>query len=106
MLDVANEGCIVLRCQQTFGLEECGWQVQVFRCCTFMCRVAICDDLSWILQDRELLQKLKQRLFDLYYEGKLQAWVDPAQFKGVEGVTNAMEFMLSGQALGKVVISF
>ena len=60
----------------------------------------------WILQDRQLLQQLKQRLFELYYDGKLEAWVDPAQFKGVEAVTDAMEFMLSGQALGKVVISF
>ncbi len=59
-----------------------------------------------LAQDRDLLQKLKQRLFDLYYDGKLEAWVDPAQFKGVAAVTDAMEFMLSGQALGKVVISF
>lgn len=58
------------------------------------------------VQDRELLQKLKERLFELYYSGKLQAWVDPAKFHGVESVTDAMDFMLSGQALGKVVISF
>ena len=58
------------------------------------------------VQDRDLLQKLKQRLFDLYYDGKLEAWVDPTQFKGVAAVPDAMEFMLSGQALGKVVISF
>ncbi|KAK9862321.1 hypothetical protein WJX84_001807 [Apatococcus fuscideae] len=57
-------------------------------------------------KDRELLQKLKERLFDLYYSGKLEAWVDPAKFHGVESVTDAMDFMLSGQALGKVVISF
>ncbi|KAK9867130.1 hypothetical protein WJX84_009160, partial [Apatococcus fuscideae] len=57
-------------------------------------------------KDRDLLQKLKQRLFDLYYSGKLEAWVDPAKFHGVGAVTDAMDFMLSGQALGKVVISF
>ena len=53
-----------------------------------------------------MLQKLKERLFDLYYSGKLEAWVDPAEFHGVDSVSDAMDFMLSGQALGKVVISF
>lgn len=48
----------------------------------------------------------RQRLFDLYEEGQLQAWVDERQFHGVEEVADAIEYMLSGQALGKVVVCF
>lgn len=48
----------------------------------------------------------RRQLFDLYEEGKLQAWVDSRRFHGVEEVSNAIEFMLTGQAIGKVVVSF
>ena len=48
----------------------------------------------------------RQRLFDLYDKGELQAWVDEQHFHGVEQVSDAIEYMLSGQALGKVVVSF
>ena len=48
----------------------------------------------------------RQRLFDLYEKGQLQAWVDERQFHGVEQVSDAVEYMLSGQAVGKVVVNF
>ena len=48
----------------------------------------------------------RQRLFDLYEQGQLHAWVDERQFHGVEQVSDAIEYMLSGQAVGKVVVKF
>lgn len=48
----------------------------------------------------------RRQLFDLYEEGKLQAWVDSSRFHGVEQVSDAIDYMLTGQAVGKVVVSF
>jgi NADPH-dependent curcumin reductase CurA len=48
----------------------------------------------------------RRQLFDLYEEGKLQAWVDSRRFHGVEQVSDAIDYMLTGQAVGKVVVSF
>ena len=52
------------------------------------------------------MNALRQRLYDLYQKGELQAWVDEKQFHGVEQVSDAIEYMLSGQALGKLIVIF
>ncbi len=40
----------------------------------------------------------------LHAQGKLQAWVDEREFVGVESVVDAIEYMLTGEAIGKVVV--
>lgn len=63
------------------------------------------DAAMLCLQDRGALQVAKQRLFDRYYEGKIRALVDDAeQFNGVSRVCDAVDYMLSGKAIGKVVV--
>ena len=55
--------------------------------------------------NRTDIPKYRQELFDLHKQGKLEAWVDEKPFVGVESVADAIEYMLTGQALGKVVVS-
>jgi NADPH-dependent curcumin reductase CurA len=46
------------------------------------------------------------KLLEMYQAGKLQAAVDPAVFRGVEGVVEAVEYLHSGKSSGKVVVRF
>jgi len=46
----------------------------------------------------------KEWLFNQYYSGAVQAWVDPTPFVGLESVADATDFMLSGASIGKVVV--
>lgn len=47
----------------------------------------------------------KQRVLDLHASGELKALVDDKRtFEGLESVSDAIEYMLSGQAVGKVVV--
>jgi len=47
----------------------------------------------------------KQRVLDLYASGELVALVDDKRtFEGLESVADAIEYMLSGAAVGKVVV--
>lgn len=46
------------------------------------------------------------RLLNLYYSNKIKVIVDPAEFKGLESIPNAVEYLLSGKNCGKVVVSF
>lgn len=46
------------------------------------------------------------RLMELYQSGQLQVAVDPTEFRGVEGVVDAVEYLHSGQSSGKVVVKF
>ncbi|MFB2880509.1 zinc-binding dehydrogenase [Floridanema aerugineum] len=46
------------------------------------------------------------RLLNLYYSGKIKVTVDPTEFKGLESIPNAVEYLLSGKNCGKVVVSF
>jgi len=43
-------------------------------------------------------------LFKLYTEGKLKSCVDPTQFKGLEQVANAIEFLYKGKNMGKIIV--
>ena len=52
-------------------------------------------------EDRE---RCKDRIFELFRQGKLQAWIDGAKFVGVDSITAAVEWMLSGNSTGKVVV--
>jgi NADPH-dependent curcumin reductase CurA len=57
------------------------------------------------LQDVKTIRRCKQRIFDLHAAGQLQAWVDLSHgYAGVEQVADAVEYMLQGGHVGKVVI--
>jgi NADPH-dependent curcumin reductase CurA len=45
-----------------------------------------------------------RRVLDLYYSGALRVLVDPTPFHGVAAVPDAVEHLLSGRNLGKVVV--
>uniref|UniRef100_A0A0C9S9S3 TSA: Wollemia nobilis Ref_Wollemi_Transcript_6723_2396 transcribed RNA sequence n=1 Tax=Wollemia nobilis TaxID=56998 RepID=A0A0C9S9S3_9CONI len=45
-----------------------------------------------------------ERLYNLYIDGKLKVALDPKQFLGVKSVADAVEYLHSGQSVGKVVV--
>lgn len=56
--------------------------------------------------DRADTLAAKARVFRLHAEGALQAWVDDgAAFAGVAAVPDAVDYMLRGRAVGKVVVA-
>ena len=61
--------------------------------------------MAAVQANRTDIPRYRQELFDLHEQGKLEAWVDETPFIGVESVADAIEYMLTGQALGKVVVS-
>lgn len=46
------------------------------------------------------------RLLNLYYSGKIKVIVDSTEFKGLESIPDAVEYLLNGKNCGKVVVSF
>jgi NADPH-dependent curcumin reductase CurA len=48
----------------------------------------------------------RDRLLNLFYTGKLKVAVDQTQFNGIESIPAAVEYLLSGQNCGKVVVRF
>jgi NADPH-dependent curcumin reductase CurA len=48
----------------------------------------------------------RDRLLALFEAGKLQVAIDPVQFHGIESIPDAVNHLLSGQNLGKVVVQF
>lgn len=50
--------------------------------------------------------EVRDRLLNLYYSDKIKVTVDPTEFKGLESIPNAVEYLLSGKNCGKVVVSF
>lgn len=51
----------------------------------------------------EYFAEAAERILDLYYRGRLQAWVDQP-FLGLDAVPDAVEYLLAGKNTGKVVI--
>ncbi|NWJ46062.1 MAG: zinc-binding dehydrogenase [Chloroflexi bacterium] len=47
-----------------------------------------------------------QKLSELYREGKLKVNIEPTEFKGIDSVVKAFEFLHSGKSSGKVIVSF
>ncbi|CAD5177250.1 unnamed protein product [Musa acuminata subsp. malaccensis] len=58
----------------------------------------------FLIQHASLWQEHLDRLFDLYSAGKLKVAVDPKGFMGVGSVADAVEYLHSGESLGKVVV--
>ena len=56
-------------------------------------------------KDRAEMLRCKAEVFDLVQRGEMQAWVDDGRsFSGLEGVADAVDYMLSAAAVGKVVV--
>lgn len=55
---------------------------------------------------KEHIAEARDRLLNLFYTDKLKVAVDPTQFQGVESIPDAVEYLLSGQNCGKVVVRF
>ncbi len=57
------------------------------------------------MQDAVSIAQCKKCVFELARSGKLEAWVDESHgHVGLEGVAPAVEYMLRGGHVGKVVI--
>jgi NADPH-dependent curcumin reductase CurA len=54
----------------------------------------------------EYAEEGRDRLLDLFYAGTLKVTVDPAVFQGIESISDAVEYLLSGKNCGKVVVRF
>jgi NADPH-dependent curcumin reductase CurA len=46
----------------------------------------------------------REETFKLYKEGKLKPLVDAKEWKGLDQVPDAIDYMLSGKSIGKVVV--
>ncbi len=55
---------------------------------------------------KEYMVEARDRLLNLFYTDQLKVAVDPTQFNGVESIPAAVEYLLSGQNCGKVVVRF
>ncbi|OUL20837.1 alcohol dehydrogenase [Nostoc sp. RF31YmG] len=55
---------------------------------------------------QEHIPEARDRLLNLFYTGKLKVAVDPTQFQGLESIPSAVQYLLSGQNSGKVVVRF
>ena len=55
---------------------------------------------------KEYIAEARDRILNLFYTDKLKVAVDPTQFQGIESIPNALEYLLSGQNCGKVVVRF
>ncbi|BDI15108.1 NADPH:quinone reductase [Nostoc cf. commune SO-36] len=55
---------------------------------------------------KEYIAEAGDRLLNLFYTDKLKVAVDPKQFQGIESIPSAVDYLLSGQNCGKVVVRF
>ncbi|MEH2172624.1 zinc-binding dehydrogenase [Nostoc sp.] len=55
---------------------------------------------------KEYMAEARDRLLNLFYTDKLKVSVDPSHFNGIESIPEAVEYLLSGQNCGKVVVRF
>ncbi|XP_054786825.1 uncharacterized protein LOC129293048 isoform X2 [Prosopis cineraria] len=58
----------------------------------------------FLVQYSHLWRQHLDRLFDLYSMGKLKVAIDPKKFVGLQSVADAVEYLHSGQSVGKVVV--
>lgn len=54
----------------------------------------------------EHIPAARDRLLNLFYTGQLQVSVDPKSFQGIEAIPTAVDYLLSGQNCGKVVVQY
>ncbi|MBF2027455.1 MAG: zinc-binding dehydrogenase [Oscillatoriales cyanobacterium C42_A2020_001] len=54
----------------------------------------------------EYFAHARDRLLEWFYNGTIHVIIDPTMFHGIESIPNAVEYLLSGQSCGKVVVRF
>lgn len=54
----------------------------------------------------EYAAEARDRLLERFYAGTLKVAVDPAPFHGIEAIPDAVDYLLSGQNCGKVVVKY
>lgn len=54
----------------------------------------------------EYISVARDRLLELFFAGKIKVAVDPTEFRGIESIASAVEYLLSGKNCGKVVVRF
>lgn len=54
----------------------------------------------------QFAEEARDRLLDLFYAEKLKVAVDSTVFDGIKSIPDAVEYLLSGQNCGKVVVRF
>ena len=52
----------------------------------------------------EYFEEGAHRILDLYYRGEIRPHPDPTPFRGLESVADAVEHLLAGRNVGKVVV--
>lgn len=60
----------------------------------------------WLMHFIKYAPEHTFKLLELMNEGKLQAAIDPTSFKGSAGAIDAIEYLYSGDNVGKVVVDF
>ena len=45
----------------------------------------------------------RARLFDMFRQGQIKVCLDAGEFEGLEGIQDAVEHLLSGKSMGKVL---
>nr|WP_308188995.1 hypothetical protein [Nostoc mirabile] len=59
-----------------------------------------------MLHYKEYMLEARDRIFYLFYTDKLKVAVAPKDFQGIESISDAVEYLLTGQNCGKVVVRF
>lgn len=54
----------------------------------------------------QYMAEARDRLLDLFYTGKIRVAINPTSFHGIESIPAAVEYLLSGKNVGKVVVQF
>lgn len=84
---------------------EHGWEPRNY---TGLCEKILAKSQTvagfFLVQYAHLWQQHLNKLFDLFSTGKLKVSVDPKKFLGLKSVADAVEYLHSGQSLGKVVV--
>ncbi|KAJ0974948.1 hypothetical protein J5N97_016913 [Dioscorea zingiberensis] len=84
---------------------EHGWEPRNY---TGLCEKILAKSQTvagfFLVQYAQLWQQHLDRLFDLFSSGKLKVVVDSKKFLGLKSVADAVEYLHSGESLGKVVV--
>jgi len=84
---------------------ESGWKPSNY---TGLCEKILAKSQSvagfFLMNYPHLWRVHMERLHNLYTTGKLKIALDPKQFLGVKSVADAVEYLHSGQSIGKVVV--
>lgn len=55
---------------------------------------------------QEYIPEARDRLFGLFHSGPIKVAVDATEFKGIESIPAAVDYLLGGKNCGKVVVEF